>query len=341
MGVLTNRRQDIEQAKGLAILFVVFGHIVARADPLRVEWYEPIRRAIYAFHMPFFLYLSGIVAVLSGALFTPPAQWAHLLRARARRLLAPFFALGALTVAGKVAAAHFVFVDNQPASLAAGLGDLLWHTANSPALSIWYLFVLFALSIVAPILVWADHGRLRYLLISGLCIYFLPLPPFLYLDHIGKYAVFFGIGAWAAGQGDHWNAFVDRSWPYFLIVLLCAVAAVGCCGAAWPVKMDLLPIGFISMPALHGLVRNLPVRFAPIFLWLGRNSFMIYLFNTICIGLAKGLLLRVTSWDGAHFLPFAIALMISGSLGPILLKKTIFARYARGVGGAAARKNIF
>jgi len=324
MGSLTHRRQDIERAKGLAILFVVFGHIVARADPLQVEWYEPIRRAIYAFHMPFFLYLSGIVAVLSGALFTPPRSWLVLLRSRARRLLAPFLALGALTVAGKLIAAHFVFVDNQPASLASGLGDLLWHTANSPALSIWYLFVLFFVSITAPILVWAANGRLQCLLIVAFCIYFLPLPPVVYLDHIGKYAVFFGIGAWAAKQGENWNAFVDRYWLCFLVILLCAVAAVGCFGAAWPVKAELLPIGIISMPALHGLVRNSPVRFAPILLWLGRNSFMIYLFNTICIGLAKGLLLRVTSWDGSHFLPFAMALMISGSLGPILLKKTIF-----------------
>ena len=72
------RRQDIDRAKGLAILLVVFGHIVARSDPLNVNWYEPLRRAVYAFHMPFFLYLSGIVAVFSGALFTPPEKLANL-----------------------------------------------------------------------------------------------------------------------------------------------------------------------------------------------------------------------------------------------------------------------
>jgi fucose 4-O-acetylase-like acetyltransferase len=55
------RRADLDRAKGFAILFVVFGHIVARQDPASVHWYEPLRRAIYGFHMPFFLYLSGIV----------------------------------------------------------------------------------------------------------------------------------------------------------------------------------------------------------------------------------------------------------------------------------------
>ena len=48
------RRDDIDRAKGLAILLVVFGHLVARADPADVAWYEPLRRAVYAIHMPFF-----------------------------------------------------------------------------------------------------------------------------------------------------------------------------------------------------------------------------------------------------------------------------------------------
>jgi len=51
---------------------------------------------------------------------------------------------------------------------------------------------------------------------------------------------------------------------------------------------------------------------------------MIYLFNTIFIGLAKGLLLRVTDWDGVHFLFFALILMFSGTLGPILLRQALF-----------------
>jgi fucose 4-O-acetylase-like acetyltransferase len=69
------RRADIDRAKGLAILLVVFGHLVARADPAGVDWYEPLRRAVYAFHMPFFLYLSGLVAARSGMLLAPKAAW--------------------------------------------------------------------------------------------------------------------------------------------------------------------------------------------------------------------------------------------------------------------------
>jgi fucose 4-O-acetylase-like acetyltransferase len=326
VALVSLRYRDIERAKGLAILFVVFGHIVARADPLGVAWYEPARRAVYSFHMPFFLYLSGMVAVLSGAVFVPPVRWLHLMRARAQRLLVPFFALGILVVFGKAFAEHFLFVDNQPASLAAGMLNLLWHTGNSPAISIWYLFVLFTLTVTAPLLVWLDRSRLRVLFIVCLVIYFLPLPQYFYLDHIGKYAVFFASGALAASGGEKWSKFVDRVWSYFLMLFLCCLSLVACFGATWPEKLDLLPIGILSMPALHGLVRHKALPFASVLLWLGQNSFMIYLFNTIFIGVAKGLLLHVTNWDGGHFLPFAALLMISGSLGPVLLKKTVIQR---------------
>jgi fucose 4-O-acetylase-like acetyltransferase len=322
----TGRRQDVDGAKGLAILFVVFGHIVARADPLNVHWYEPLRRAVYAFHMPFFLYLSGLVAVFSGAMFTPPEQWRVLLAARARRLLIPFFALGLLIVCGKNIAQHFVFVDNQVVSLWRGVTDLLWHTKDSPALSIWYLFVLFILSIVSPVLVWANRGQMHYVLIGGLFIYCVPLPAYLYLDHIGAYSVFFALGACAARNEKEWIRFVDRNWQILFWIWLLALALIAGFGEYWPVRFELLPVGIISMAALHGLVRHLPVILAPIFIWLGRNCFMIYLFNTLFIGLSKGLLLRVTDWNGGHFLFFAAFLMLSGTFGPILLKQYIFRR---------------
>jgi fucose 4-O-acetylase-like acetyltransferase len=322
----TTRRQDVDRAKGLAILFVVFGHIVARADPIGVDWYEPLRRAVYAFHMPFFLYLSGLVAVFSGTLFTPPKEWQALVVARARRLLIPFLALGLLIVCGKTIAQHLVFVDNQVTSLADGITDLLWHTQDSPALSIWYLFVLFTLSITSPLLIRANHGQLNYLLILGFLFYCVPLPPYVYLDHIGVYSIFFALGAFAASHEKKWIRIVDCSWHFLLLLWLSALALIAVFGKDWPVRFELLPVGILSMAALHGLVRHLPVTLASIFIWLGRNCFMIYLFNTLFIGLSKGLLLRVTDWNGSHFLFFAVILMTSGIFGPVLLRQHLFRR---------------
>jgi hypothetical protein len=52
---------DVTIAKGLAIFLVVFGHIVTGPPPQGNEWYNVIRTALYAFHMPFFIYLSGYI----------------------------------------------------------------------------------------------------------------------------------------------------------------------------------------------------------------------------------------------------------------------------------------
>jgi fucose 4-O-acetylase-like acetyltransferase len=324
---MMQRRIDIDRAKGLAILLVVFGHLVARADPAGVNWYEPLRRAVYAFHMPFFLYLSGMAAVYAGILAVSPAGWQHFAAARARRLLLPFLAMGALTLAGKFLAARIMFVDNPPASFFTGLADLVWNTRASPALSIWYLFVLFVVSAVAPVFFWARGGRPFLFLAAGFLLYFCPLPAVLFLDHISRYAVFFAAGVAAAALGAGWERFVDRFWRLLAVVFVVALAAIAVFGAGWPPAAELLPVGALSMPVLHGLVRNSWLRSSPVFLWLGRYSFMIYLFNTWFIGLAKAVfLLLAGSWDGTEFLPAAMTMMLAGTLGPVALKRLVFRR---------------
>jgi len=319
------RRTDIDAVKGFAILLVVFGHLVARFGPPDEHWYEPARRAVYAFHMPLFLYLSGLVAVYSGAVIKPRAAWGRVVRARARRLLVPFAGIGLLVVGAKLLLRNVMLVDNAPSTLASGLADLVWHTAASPALSVWYLFVLFVVSSASVVFLAGRPARLGALLAVLLVLYVLPLPEYVYADRVGTYGVFFGLGLAAGFAGPRWDAFMDRWWPVLLAVLLVSLWAVAVYGRYWPEKLTLLPIGALSMPAIHGWLRfwrASSVR--AILLFLGRASFMIYLFNTLCIGMAKGILLHFWSWDGPNFVPFMVALMAAGVLGPVALKQAVF-----------------
>jgi hypothetical protein len=115
------RRRDIDLAKGVAILLVVFGHLVARQDPADVAWYEPLRRVVYSFHMPFLLYLSGVTAASSGLLARPRAGWAAAARRQAVRLLLPFFGVGLVILIAKLGLARVLRVDNAPTGPIAGL----------------------------------------------------------------------------------------------------------------------------------------------------------------------------------------------------------------------------
>lgn len=320
---MAQRRADIDRARGFAVLLVVFGHLVARTDPARVGWYEPLRRAVYAFHMPLFLYLAGLVMVLSGAAARPFWQVA---RGRALRLLLPFFGIGVATVVGKMVLAPVMRVDNAPAGLWRGLEGLVWDTGDSPALSVWFLFVLFVVSLGTKAALHGPQARLFWLLAGCIGLYAVKLPAVLYLDRIGTYAAFFVLGVAAGVLGARWDAFVDRYWPLCMAVFLLGLAAVIVWGAHWPVKSYLLLTGCVSFPAIHGWLRNSCQDLRGVFSFLGRYSFMIYLCNTWFIGLAKGVLLHAWSWDGANFLPFAAVLMLWGVLGPIALKRTVLER---------------
>ncbi|HEX7389641.1 MAG TPA: acyltransferase [Acidiphilium sp.] len=319
-----DRRTDIDRAKGFAIVLVVFGHIAARHVPAGVLWYPPLHRAIYAFHMPFFFYLSGMVSWLAGHATTPPEGWPALAAARARRLLVPFALMGGLIVLGKIVVARFMIVDNPPTGLVSGLIDLVWTPGHSPAYSLWYLFVLFVLSLLAPALLHALRGRVVLLLPAFAALEFIPLPWTLYLAVIARYGLFYALGLCAGALGESWIGWIDRRcWP--LLAVFCAgFVLIAAFGAHFPFAVRLLTLGPIAMPALHALLRFPCLSSDRILMALGRYSLMIYLFNTIFIGLAKGVLLSFAAWSNRDFIPLAAILMASGLFGPILLKCTLF-----------------
>jgi hypothetical protein len=82
-----------------------------------------------------------------------------------------------------------------------------------------------------------------------------------------------------------------------------------------------------SLAFIHGLTRTTWLDRTDALLWFGKYSFVIYLFNTLTIGLTKGVLLKVAPWDGVNFLAFFPILLISGLVGPVLLKKVLLDRF--------------
>ena len=371
--VTRTRLLDLDRAKGLAILLVVFGHLVSRQDPAGVTWYEPLRIAIYLFHMPFFMYLSGYVLFWSqsgggagrpagisrgangGSISRRPQPWLFGVAKRARRLLIPFFGFGLLTIAGKLAAAHLMHVDNLPAGGWGALDSLLIHTASSPALSVWYIGVLFVYASVTPLLLrlppipvppavrpmLARLGldpipSVAWLLPVAALLYAIDAPAIVYLDRICRFYIFFVLGGLTATAGRRWWAVLDRCWGIAMVLLL---AVIGVVGAGWvhfdwganasnhfPYKTYMLVAGVLSMIALHGLVRTRLFAGWDWLVWLGNMCFAIYLLNTICLGLSKGILLKFLHWNAHDFPLIAALMMASGVFGPILIKILLLRR---------------
>jgi fucose 4-O-acetylase-like acetyltransferase len=319
----TGRLEDIDRAKGFAIILVVFGHLVAREHPAGNAWYSAAQFLIYSFHMPFFVYLAGVAFFYSGAAANPrPDYWRYVCR-RGVRLLVPFTVFGIMIVTGKSVAQHFLHVDNSVDDFLASLMALFWDTSRSPAESVWFVFVLFVYCALTPVLLRLTGGRVWPLLALAFAAYWTSPPSYFYLDRIAHYFFFFLIGSLGLRMPQAMRH-IDRWFALYGAAFLSALTLLAF-GIFDPVTFALCNV--LSIPALHGLMRRRN-RFArwEVFLTLGSYSFVIYLLNTTFIGLTKGALLTVMPWDGRYFLIFAPTLLAAGLIGPILLKEVALRR---------------
>lgn len=315
---------DIERAKGLAIILVVIGHVVAREPPKDNEWYVVLKSAIYAFHMPFFMYLGGLVFFHIGDALQPRPNYVVYLIRRAERLLVPFLSLGLLIILAKLVAGRFLYVDNTPAGLWSGLQSLFWHTEQSPATSVWYIFVLFVYCGITPILMKFSQGRLWPALLIAVVLHCLTVPQIAYLNRVAYFLVYFLIGCVAGKYRAQAMQLIDRMLPVSGVVFAISLAL-----ATMQVEPDLTGeiCALSSLAFIHGLTRTTWLGRSDALMWLGKYSFVIYLLNTLTIGLTKGVLLKVVPWDGVNFLGFFPILLSIGLFGPVLLKKALLDRF--------------
>ncbi|MCB8879560.1 acyltransferase [Acidisoma cellulosilytica] len=316
------RRRDIDRGKTLGVLLVVLGHLVARQDPVGQgwgsAWYEPLRAALYSFHIPFLFYLSGYTAGWSGAASLTGRAYRAMLGRRAKHWLLPALLFGLAVACGKVALHPLMPVDHAPASLGAGLLALVWQTDQSPAQSVWYLVVLFGFAALVPVMRQLTGAGILPLLLLCLPLMALPLPPVLYADRFLLYLPFYLAGLLAAEQDRPWCRFLDKArWPLMLI-FLAVLPVLMLRAASWPRPETMLGASLIALPALHAMIRRLWLPLLRALDRLGPYAFAIYLLNTVFIGLAKAALLQILPWTAASFAVYAPVLMAAGVLGPIL-----------------------
>ena len=315
-----NRLECVDAAKGLAIALVVWGHIVARNPPGDAHWYELSKRLVYSFHMPFFMFLSGLVFFHA---LKAPLAWPETLRAigkRFYRLMPAYLLFGALVVAGKLVAARYVQVDNPVRTLGSALSVVLFPM-SSPASFLWYVQTLFLLSALVLVFVRAFGLRLWVLLALAIPCHILQVTDFLALDRVAELLLYFVIGGLVARYWADWTQLTDLGLPLWL-----AAFAV----ALWWSSVDAraaTAAALLSIPALHGLVRLLPPGASRRLQFLGLYAFPIYLMNTMAIGAGKAALAPFAAWSGRDFLFFYVpVLFAAGLFAPIFVKRWIFRR---------------
>jgi len=317
------RLPDLDRAKGLAILLVVIGHIVARNGPKGNSWYADLQEIIYTFHMPFFMYLSGFVAFRSSLLSREATQTFDILKKKAKRLIVPFVLFGVAIILAKHFGSLFLYVDNMQGDLLHSLINIFWDTSRSEAVSIWYLYVLFVFWLITAPVVLRDKNHIFFLLAIAICIYWVALPDRFYLPRGGEFYVFFLLGGVAAYFEDLYSQALDRMiFPAVCVFLI----SLGMFYLHLDRKVQMLISGVASIPAIHGLMRSQLVMRMRFLLTLGKYCMSIYLLNTIFIGLTKGVMFHFFDWDGNRFLVYFVMLGAAGLFLPIFVKRYVFSR---------------
>lgn len=318
------RDLGIDRCKGLLIILVVFGHLVSGTNlneiPAEFGWYNDALRAVYFFHMPAFLYLSGLISYRALLRLDRSGIGTFVFR-RADRLLVPFFGMGIMIALGKIGAMLLFGEDTISGNVRSGLFDnltsLFWQTAQSPSRSIWFLFCYFVFLVVSIPFVRSRQGLLALLGVA-LGLYAIGLPPVFYANKMAAHFVFFALGLCSAA----WMNLEQRLQRTGLLILsgllLASFAAIRLDG--YP-KVIVLIYGCLMGPILIQICRGYTDRSL---LFFGQNTMAIYIMNTIVIGLFSALSLKMFGHDRVLWmLTLLLVAFPAALLVPIMIKNAL------------------
>jgi fucose 4-O-acetylase-like acetyltransferase len=312
---------DIDMAKGLAIIFVVLGHVVARDYPAGNYWYEILRPAIYRFHMPFFMFLSGWIFFHN---LPKEHKFLPFIKKRVFRLLTPYILMVVVVLSAKFAASSFFTVDNSTTDIKNALYNVFWNTKDSNVFFVWYVYVLFVFNFISYIFLKQTKNNIFLMLFISFLMSLIIVPQIMFLDYIFFFYFFFCLGGVFYTYREKYYNFISKYkfelLGVFIVFLVMFKLNILYLNSDIPSKFI---IGFLSIPALHGITKYV-IKENKALLFIGKYSLTIYLFNVLAIGFLKAIMFKWHSWDNLYFLIYLPILLAGGIVLPILSYKFIF-----------------
>ncbi len=289
---LSNRISEIDVAKGIGIILVVFAHV--NYTPFLLEY-------IYSFHMPLFFVLAGLVFDKERYSF-----FAEFLKRRVKNLICPYILFALISVLFECAINIYGngFSSDTETALWEGLTGVVLSRGSADFFNapLWFVLCLFTVEIIYYFI-----SKLKPCYIVILCVslvafgWFLESEHFVFDNKILPWSIdsgLFALGFYALGNliSDKFKekiAFLSGSKNKYLICLVIVVLslAVGIPLAMANGKVSLgskiLNNGFILY--LTGIIGTLLVIGLAVLLnrsrflvWCGQNSFYIMAVHYLC-----------------------------------------------------------
>ncbi len=319
------RLSDIDKAKGLAIFLVVVGHIARYSWLNDIEWYYWLKSVIYMFHMPFFIFLSGVVFFYTYKPINTLNDYRVYITKKAKRLIPGFIIIGLIILLGKIMASQFLFIDNMPSNIIKGFTDILITPARSTACALWYIYILFGFYLTFPIIMIISK-RMNLVIIPLAIIHFIPffvsVTDYFGLNLFAEYAVFFSTGYYFVLYYKTIDAFIEKYKLFFIFLFIFSFSSL----LMFHNYIAKTITSLFAIPALYGLVKMKIPFFDSAVTVLGGYTLTIYLFNTIFIGLAKGIFIHFLPMNGIYFMICFPLMVLLGLIGPIILYKYLLSK---------------
>lgn len=174
----------IDQAKGIGIILVVYGHVILGLHDSNIHWntlnYQIQYSIIYHFHMALFMFLSGLFV----------ERWIHKsfkqgLKGKLQTLILPYFLWG--TIQG-IVMQLFSGMTNR----GQGLHQVLLLPIK-PYAQFWFLYDLFFMFILYRLLRMKCSKQIT-VVIATIIFFISPFIPYWEVERISHYFIFFALG---------------------------------------------------------------------------------------------------------------------------------------------------
>lgn len=310
----------IDIAKTICIILVVIGHYIPDIHPV---WYGEMRRIIYTFHMPLFMFASGFVYIAAKRKVT----YRDFLWGKVKRLMIPYFTVSIIVITLKLLSQGAAYVEN-PVTPFSYFKILYLPEAGY---FLWFIWALWWMFVVIPVFS-APKARLALFIVS----LFLPLtssylPEMFCLKQFANMLQFFmaGVVVYEWRQYLKWCANV----PILVVGLaFCMIEAMPYIGGG----------GNSLLIASVGIAFTLKIsyeieKYSRLSSWkvlalkVSSASYIIYLLHTTFEGFTKALIFKLpyfqTYPNEIIFCIGAIIVVSSGLVFPLLLHKYVLTRH--------------
>jgi fucose 4-O-acetylase-like acetyltransferase len=181
--------EDINILTGLAIVFVVIGHLVTgpEINTNSIHWYKFLKEYIYSFHMPLFIFVSGFLLHYTMPSILTISDYTDYATKKIVRLMPSFLFFAIVVFAIKILLERNLKVDN-PVNSYSDFFKIFYMPTFSFAGYLWYIYVLLLYYLTLPILM--QKVKVELLLLASIPFAFIPLTPFFLNPQIYRFWYF-------------------------------------------------------------------------------------------------------------------------------------------------------